>query len=413
MDSEPPASAASSAPSAPSSPPAPTVVPASPSPDLPPPPLAPVATTRAWLPALQSLRGLAAVWVVLYHLQVYLRFLGQPLLPIPGLRFGWLGVDLFFVLSAYLLGQPYIDGRSPRWTRFVSDRFLRIAPPYYASFALTALGYAVFAPAVWLPSQAWASLVFLNVFDRLWFIAINPAFWSLAVEMQFYLLLPFLAPLFRSRRWPLALAGCVAIAVGYRALLFGMWNGDETHWTLQLETFTLPSFLGHFGLGLAIARIRLLSQPIGSGARRLTFALGALLVLLPTWAWIPGGDTVRFSGFSWEADVLLRLLAAGGFALIVLATASGGWVARALGWRPLEWLGAISYSLYLMHIPVQVLMLQVVDATQDRLGWAALAFAASVLAGWLLYRLVEAPAEVWRRKRKLRQKQRAALAATS
>lgn len=385
-----------------------------------PPALAPVATTRAWLPALQSLRGLAAMWVVLYHLQVYLERLGEPLLsarvplswgdfnPLPwdsidllgGLRLGWLGVDLFFVLSAYLLGQPFIDGRSPRWGRFVADRFLRIAPPYYASFALTALSYALFAPAAWIPALAWWSLVFLQVFDFQWFIAINPAFWSLAVELQFYLLLPLLARPFRERWWPAALAACVAVSIAYRAVMFDVGGAFGIQW----ETFTLPSFLGHFGAGLAIARIRLLSRPIGSGVRRATFLAGLVLALAPALLWIPAGETL-FSGISWPGDVLVRPLAAGGFALVVLATASGGWVAKALAWRPLEWLGAISYSLYLIHIPVQVLMLQVVDATADRWGWAALATVGSVLAGWALYRGVEAPAEVWRRKRKMRQRE--------
>jgi peptidoglycan/LPS O-acetylase OafA/YrhL len=359
------------------------------------------------MPALQSLRGIAAVWVVLYHLQVYLRVLNQPLLPVPGIRLGWLGVDLFFVLSGYLLGQPFIDGRSPRWGRFVADRFLRIAPPYYASFALTALGYAAFLPAAWIPELSLWSLLFVQVFVFRWFIAINPAFWSLAVELQFYLLLPFLARAFRGRWWPAALAACAAVAVAYRAVLYA----DGSAAALQLEGFTLPAFLAHFGAGLAIARIRLLSRPIGSGVRRLTFAAGLLLALVPAALAIPGAET-RFSGLSWTADVLVRPIAAMGFALIVLATASGGWVAKALGWRPLEWLGAISYSLYLIHIPTQVLALRVVDATRDRWGWAIVAFLLSILAGWLLYRGVEAPAEVWRRRRKLRQRQAAASSRT-
>lgn len=379
--------------------------------ELPPPPMAPVATTRAWMPAMQSLRGLAALWVVLYHLQVYMDFFALRLLPIPGIRFGWLGVDLFFVLSAYLLGQPFFDrSRHPNVVRFWGDRFWRIAPPYYAAFLLTAVAYAAFAPDAWIPGKAWWSLVFLQNFHFETFIAINPAFWSLAVEMQFYLLLPWMARLFRGKAWPWALAGFMLVSLVYRAVIYDAGGGAL--WALQLEGFTLPAFLGHFAVGLAVCRIRLLDSPVGSGVRRATFALGIALVAIPTWLLVPRGS-VDFVDLSLAGDTVLRPLAAVGFGLMVLATASGGWVARALAWRPLAWLGGISYSLYLIHIPAQVLMLRVVSPVDNPWGWAALAFTASILGGWLLYKGVEAPSELWRRRRKLRQRVAAQATASS
>lgn len=376
--------------------------------DLPPPLLAPVATTRSWMPALQSLRGLAALWVVLYHVQVYLRYYQLPLLPVPGLRLGWLGVDLFFVLSAYLLSQPFLDGRAQRYGRFLADRFLRIAPPYYAAFALAAVLYALFAPEAWVPAKAGWSLVFLQNFRFETFVAVNPAFWSLAVELQFYLLLPFVAPLFRGPRWPWALGAAMLVSLLYRALLFRWHTPDALQW----ETFTLPSFLGHFALGLSVARIRRLGAgaiAIRPGLRRTTFAVGLALIAVPAYLWIPR-DSIYFSVLSLEGDALVRPLAACGFALMVLATASGGWVARALSWRPLEWLGAISYSLYLVHVPAQIMAIKAVPPPEDPLAWTLVAILSSLLAGWLLYRGVEAPAEVWRRKRKLRRQAAAAAA---
>ena len=361
------------------------------------------------MPAMQSLRGLAALWVVLYHLQVYIDFFGVALLPIPGIRFGWLGVDLFFVLSAYLLGQPFLDRRRrPPLGRFWLDRFWRVAPPYYAAFLLTAVAYTVFAPDAWIPGKAWWSLLFLQNFHFEAFIAVNPAFWSLAVEMQFYLLLPFMARLFRGKGWPWALAAFTLLSLLYRAIVYDAGGGAP--WALQLEGFTLPAFLGHFAVGLAICRIRLLDGPVGSGIRRATFALGIALVAVPAWLLVPRGS-VDFVGLSLAADTMLRPLAALGFGFMVLATASGGWVGRALAWRPLAWLGGISYSLYLIHIPAQVLMLQVVSPVEDAWAWAALALAASILGGWLLYRAVEAPSELWRRSRKLRQRIEAQAAA--
>jgi peptidoglycan/LPS O-acetylase OafA/YrhL len=361
--------------------------------------MAPVATTRAWIPALQSLRGVAALWVVLYHVQVYTVFRGAPLLPLPGMRLGWLGVDLFFVLSAYLLGQPFIDGRSPTYRRFMTDRFLRIAPAYYAAFLAAILLYVLFAPDAWTPGKAVWTLLFLQNHEFQSFLAVNPAFWSLAVEMQFYLVLPFLARRFRGPRWPWTLAICVAVSLLYRGILYQM----DTTEAYQLEAMSLPGFLGHFALGLAAARIRLLDNPVGSGTRRATFIAGFALVVIPAALWVPAGS-IYFSVTSLEVDMLLRVVAGCGFALMVLATASGGWVAKALAVRPLQWLGGISYSLYLMHIPVQVVLMQVLDPTEDPWSWAVSATLLSLFSGWLLYVTVEAPAEAWRRRRKVRQR---------
>jgi peptidoglycan/LPS O-acetylase OafA/YrhL len=375
-------------------------------PALAPPALAPVSTTRTWIPALQSLRGLAALAVVLYHVQVYAVFAGAALLPLSGARLGWLGVDLFFVLSAYLLGQPFIDGRPPATRRFFVDRFLRVAPAYYAAFAVAVGLYLLFAPDAWFPERAAWSLVFLQNFDFPNFLAVNPAFWSLAVEVQFYLLLPWMARFFRGPRWPAALATCVAVSLAYRGILYQLGTTPALQW----ETFTLPSFLGHFAFGLAACRIRRLHQPVGSGVRRGTFLAGVLLVVVPAVLWIPPGSLL-FSGISLPADMLVRIAAACGFSFMVLATASGGWVARALAWRPLQWLGAVSYSLYLVHVPVQVVLLRWIDPVSDPAMWAVAATGLSVLAGWLLYIGVEAPAEAWRRRRKLRARTSTALAA--
>ena len=379
--------------------------------ELPPPRMAPVATTQAWMPAMQSLRGLAALWVVLYHLQVYMDFFALPLLALPGMRFGWLGVDLFFVLSAYLLGQPFLDRRREvQAGRFWMDRFLRIAPPYYAAFLLTAIGYSLFAPDAWIPGKAWWSLLFLQNFRYEAFIAVNPAFWSLAVEMQFYLLLPWMARLFRGKGWPWALAAFTLVSLLYRAVVHEA--GDGAQWALQLGGFTLPGFLGHFAVGLAVCRIRMLDAPVGSGVRRGTFAAWIAMVAVPAWLLVPRGS-VDFVGLSLAGDTMLRPLAAVGFGLMVLATASGGRVARALAWRPLAWLGGISYSLYLIHIPAQVLALHAISPIENPWGWAGLAFTASVVGGWLLYKGVEAPSELWRRRRKLRQRIAAQAAAAS
>lgn len=357
-------------------------------------PPGPLGTGRAWMPALQSLRGVAALWVLLYHLQIGLWEAGERLMPLAGVRFGWAGVDLFFVLSAYLLGQPFFHGGAPRYPAFLLDRFLRVAPAFYVSAAVSAALLLWQGGYPWDPVRIALNLAFLGNFDLASVNAINTVFWTLAVEMQFYVLLPLLVLAFQGRRWPVGLAVCFAVALLYRGLLFG--QGERG---FDLRTFTLPAFLGHFALGLCAARLGPIRAPVGSGVRRAIFALGVPLVLVPVVLWTPAGSLAFGSG-TLAGQMLLRPVVACGFALIILATASGGWPGRVLSMVPLKWLGRISYSLYLMHLAVIFLLLRILGWPRTMPGIVAVAVAGSLLAAWALHALVEAPAERWRRRRK-------------
>ncbi len=86
----------------------------------------------------------------------------------------------------------------------------------------------------------------------------------------------------------------------------------------------------------------------------------------------------------------------------MIATASGGWVARALTWRPLAWIGAASYSIYLVHYPVLLLAARGLDNGLPVAVSVVAMVGGSLLAGAALYSVVEAPAERWRRARKHR-----------
>jgi peptidoglycan/LPS O-acetylase OafA/YrhL len=355
------------------------------------PPAAALHNGRQFMPALQSLRGLAALWVVIYHLDVSLSGAQLPLLGISGIRVGWLGVDLFFVLSAYLLGQPFLEGRAPHYGKFLADRFRRIAPAYYAATGISVAVILFLFRSQWHPLPALATLVFVNNSTQDTLYAVNPVFWSLAVEMQFYLLLPFLARLFRGRHWPWALAGCVAVAVLFRGLTFA--HGGPLG--LLAGTFWLPAFMAHFGVGLAAARLRTVSSPF------LASLAGVLLVGLPVALWIPQGS-IGFGFESLAGQVLVRPLAAAGFALLVLAAGTPGRVRRALEVAPLKTLGDISYSLYLVHLPAQLVVRWAVGLPAHPTAFVLLGLAASLVYGAMLYGLVERPAELWRRRRRAR-----------
>jgi peptidoglycan/LPS O-acetylase OafA/YrhL len=179
-----------------------------PSPVLIPPPSSPRA------PGLDLLRALAIVVVMLYHLSSHgIDVAG------PG-QYGWMGVDLFFVLSGYLIGWPVLRdlaaGRTPGWTGFVVGRAWRILPAYLAVLAL------YLALPAWREAEAmppvWQFLTFtMNVLpEHLTHRAYSHA-WSLCVEEHFYVLFPLVAWLLTRRgRMP----GMLATSTG-AVLLFG------------------------------------------------------------------------------------------------------------------------------------------------------------------------------------------------
>ncbi|MFJ1469220.1 acyltransferase family protein [Massilia orientalis] len=183
----------------------PSPVPTSPSPS-------PSPSPRA--PGLDLLRAIAIGVVMLYHLSSHGIDVSGP-----G-RHGWMGVDLFFVLSGYLIGWPVLRdlavGRTPDWAGFVAGRAWRILPAYLAVLALY-LALPAWREAGTMP-PAWQFLTFtMNVLpDHLTQRAYSHA-WSLCVEEHFYLLFPLAAWLLARRgRMP----GVLATSAG-AALLFG------------------------------------------------------------------------------------------------------------------------------------------------------------------------------------------------
>ena len=346
----------------------------------------------SWQPALQSLRGVAALWVVFYHIEVHRLALGLPLTGIPGMRFGWLGVDLFFVLSGFLLAPAFFGtGRPVRG--FYVDRFVRIAPAYYAAFlAALVLVWVRFRPLDWT-GILWNALFQTN-WDLGTYVALNPVFWTLAVEMQFYLVLPLLARAFTRRHWPLALLACIAASIAWRA-----WTFDgEPPLGLFASVFWFPAFLGHFAVGIAAARLRSTWRPAW-----LT-VLGLLLVAVPTVVLIPAGS-IEFGFDDLRGHLIVRPLAALGFGLIVMASVVDGPVRTWLSVAPLQFLGGMSYSLYLIHLVVLYTVDAFIDIRSHPWWFATAVVIASLIAGYLLWRLVEDPVQRWRH---LRRRQRIA-----
>lgn len=277
--------------------------------------------------ALDGLRGLAVLLVVAVHAT------GQP-------AGGQLGVDLFFVLSGFLITTLLLEERADKGRvslgRFYARRARRLLP----ALALLLAAYLLIDIAKGhdgLSTVALGGLYFGNVVQA--FSHPNPLvhgglghLWSLAEEEQFYLLWPVLVPLVVRCRRPVAVLSLVlAILVVYRFVLAmhgashgRLYNGPDTH-------------ADGLVAGCAIAFVRL---------RRPTFALPETVAILGVGAAIIALIT-RTASVHW--DVLgLPFAEASCVAALAAALTIPGWAA-VLSWEPLRWFGRISYSLYLWH----------------------------------------------------------------
>lgn len=347
-----------------------------------------------YIPELESLRGWAILLVVVFHYDGILFTGSSETLPADAsflwrlVNAGNTGVTLFFVLSGFLLTQPFIlalsVGERLNIRSFYLARFLRIVPLYYVA--------VLFA---WLVSGNTSSALQAALFIPVGFsiFPYSVPWWSLSTEVQFYLLLPWvmLALNWRFSRW---------LMVG--VLLFWL--------LLHCIYLVAPEMLGAankrflalsiFGRGTAflfggLAAWLYLSPLYVRIARRKVFVrilslglFGTLLVLLQ-WYGLQGQVAV-FKAFAFYHDFEAFLWSA----VLLCSLQLGGWV-KTLFINPLmSHFGRISYSLYLVHVPIQFYLLYPLktDAPQFDVWTTILGgFLLPWLAAVLCYRLIELP----------------------
>lgn len=290
------------------------------------------------IPELDGLRGLAVLGVFLHHCLP--RLGGTPLLALAG--WGWAGVNLFFVLSGYLITAILLRSRAhPRgyFRNFYARRSLRVWPLY----ALVLAFYWLVLRDPLLPgvphSLVFAALcLFLqNLFPMPLTGTLQPT-WSLAIEEQFYWVWAPIVRFLRSPRWlaagPIAVLALSPVA---RATLGHRLNPQHT--LLHLDSIAVGSLLA---IGILSTRI--------SQQRWLQIGGAALTLSLPALA-LGRHFEAGFLQDSWIA------LGFGGMVLLALAgSGAENSLAGALRQGPLPWMGQISYGFYLTHMPVIVLI---------------------------------------------------------
>ena len=308
----------------------------------------------ARIPELDGLRGIAILLVLGFH---YKPATG-PLTYLKGFfASGWIGVDLFFVLSGYLIAGILIDsvGRPHYYRNFVVRRSFRIFPLYYACLVLYCvlyyLGGQVNVRDFLTNGSAWWYLIYLGniqtFLQNSWpGIAILTPLWSLQVEEQFYLSFPFLVKLGR-RTLAWILCGCVLGAPLLRIALTVFLPRN----TMGVYTLT-PCRIDALAMGglVALAAREWPERLKGRWIGWLTAASTATVVLFCIlWHDTPWSLAMRTVGFT-----ALDLAFAGVLMMLI------GWrqplLLRLCRMRILVWVGTISYGLYLLHLPAMAIL---------------------------------------------------------
>ncbi|MCX7561955.1 acyltransferase [Xanthomonadaceae bacterium XH05] len=359
--------------------------------------------------ALTGLRGIAALWVLVFHLW---QFTGGPQLSLgpmdltPLAARGHFGVDLFFVLSGYLIGGGWViarlGGPVVAVGRFWKRRFLRVFPAYWAQWLILAM--LAWLSAKPFPMDATHALLSVTLTFNLVQneAALNAVWWSLPVEWNFYVIAPLAALLFVTRRaLPAPLLALVLASVLIRAVMWWSlhtWGAEAIpfyRWVIQL-----PGRMDQFALGMLVAHALALGR---GGSERLLLLGGGVATLVLVWLSHRAGNVVDGAVAPWLFFQFTLFGCAFAALTAAAALSRSSLVTRLLANRPLVFAGTISYSLYLWHYPALQWMRQWARAegwsTADW-RWACAAVALSLVLGWVSYRLVEHPFLPQRRKAK-------------
>jgi peptidoglycan/LPS O-acetylase OafA/YrhL len=313
------------------------------------------ATGSLRIAELDGIRGIAILQVLVWHYVVCLIPAGpgsairHALAP---LRLTWSGVDLFFVLSGFLIGGILIDNReAPHYFKaFYVRRICRIFPLYYGWLLLFLIAvYTLNASNAWLFQHSmplWSYATFTQNFfmadSMSWgahWLAIT---WSLAVEEQFYLLLPIVVYCVSSRALPLALIGLIVMAPILRIIFILAGNGFAAQVLMPCRADAL--LLG--ALSAYAIRQPALKRYIGQNTKLLYVLLGAFAAGVGLLSLGNPSDSGVSPQVAWRYSLLAGLYAT--FLLIAVSEKRGPvtWITR------LPWLGRIglvAYGIYIFH----------------------------------------------------------------
>ena len=307
------------------------------------------------LPALDGLRGVAVIGVVLFHADALLRG-------------GYLGVDLFFVLSGYLITSIILAELDATGTLDLKAFWVRRARRLFPALLSIMPAIALYARFVASPDElaglrtdALATLAYVANWRAIFseksywdlFIAPSPLehTWSLAIEEQFYVAWPLIVTLVfgvlkKGRRTLLGVT--LALLLTSVLLMLALYDMDRTSRVYFGTDTRAASILA----GVVLAILLPAKTDVSGRAARVLDVLGALSIVALGIAWVKldGQSPLVYRGGLWLSEAL---------ALVLIACAVAGkksLVARLFSLRPLAYMGTVSYGVYLWHWPIDCLL---------------------------------------------------------
>lgn len=362
-------------------------------------------TKKAHIDVLDGLRGIAILMVVLYHvwliswldhsinlfgININLNFFPET---------GFLGVELFFFISAFCLFYPYarymFEGAKFQTVKeFIYRRFIKIIPSYVLSILLIMIlfppDFGTLKDTLW---QIFTHLIFIHNFFPETYGTINGVFWSLAVEVQFYVVFPFLCMLFRKRPFTVFTV-MTATAVVYRYTICLNFPGRADFHTLN----QLPGFLDLFACGMLAAYIMVYVRSHMKFQEKLApfFTLLAIIMFALFVAMLIWFDKVK----GIENSVLIWQIGNRPFFGLIFMVLSLSSALALKFWRKilanklLVFLSVISYNLYIWHqlIADKMFHWKLIPAAtanpKNDHQWQILFSIAAILAGILFAALI-------------------------
>jgi peptidoglycan/LPS O-acetylase OafA/YrhL len=355
---------------------------------------------------IDTLRGVAALGVFLFHVEVFesktrlppIHVAGRVISSVPNvISLGAYGVSLFFVISGFCLAlaqwrqrgiSAQMDARV-----YARNRFARIVPPYWVTVLVSAALTALFGKFTITHTvvHAIGHALFLHGFDPSMILSINPALWSMATEVQFYVAFPVLLALYVRVGGPSFAAIAALINLAWRGAATLPFAASLGGWAFL--GMALPGRLLEFALGMCLADLYLHHRD-----RARPWFLPLLLVSAPV------ALAVRFIGSTVFCEMLFGLAC---FALTGLAILPRGTRDGAIGtWTAA--FGRASYAFFLVHVPVAWIVRRIFPSLDvnvphprgeyvDYLLNVVIIFPLALAAAIALYRGVELP--LWDRLR--------------
>ena len=381
-------------------------------------------------------RSLACLGVLIHHLAQKLDPMALPPFWRPmhtTLIMGAFGVSAFFVLSGYLLARPFWQALDaghpmPSLKTYFMRRFARIAPGFWAALTVSfVLSFAVFGVKVdfSLVLRYLAGLSFVSGWHWLTLFPVetNGPLWSIGFEVTSYVLLPaalvllFFGRRFGLRGWPARFAwiGALALALGVHALIQSVvhigsagtgWQyglvGGAREWVPEYNPI---GYFAIFAIGALAGGVEVALTKRHGFVFDLIFVAGAALAVFAVG---PAFRTGIAEGWGWLGIPYAFPLFPIGIGTMLAAGPSTVGIGRITEAAPFRFIALISFGIYIWHYLVLELMNRLlfpyfhfggVRALGTWLGLSAMAIAISLVCGWLSYRLIEAPALAWERRR--------------